>query len=31
MGVKDLVSWMYKDASIYIDRKFNVIKEHGYL
>lgn len=30
MGVKDLVSWMYKDASIYMDRKFNVIKEHGY-
>lgn len=31
MGVKDLVSWMYKDASIYMDRKYNVIKEHGYL
>lgn len=30
-GVLEFVRWMYKDATIYMDRKFNRIKENGFI
>jgi hypothetical protein len=30
-GVLEFVHWMYKDATIYMDRKFNIIKDNGFI